>query len=89
MSSPAGRLDELKETLLALVGPTRNEPGNIYYNIHQSEDEPNNWMIYEGWRSVEDFEKHLEMPYIKSFFAKEGVLFNDIKVVSYRMVSPL
>lgn len=37
---------------------TRREPGNLRFDVLQSEDEPSRFMLYEAYRSKEDFATH-------------------------------
>jgi quinol monooxygenase YgiN len=74
-----GRADELERVLLALVVPTRAEPGNIAYVLHRMIDgDPDVLMFDEVWESREDLDAHAAMPYIRSLparikdLAKEG-----------------
>src|SRR4051812_25905541 len=44
-----GHEDTVKEALLALVEPTRKEPGCLCYNLHQSKSDSTTFMFYEQW----------------------------------------
>ena len=68
MHPKKGQEKALIMTLQALVKPTHSEEGCIAYNVHQSKD--GTVFLYEVWRSQEDFEKHLKMPYIIDFVSK-------------------
>jgi len=55
---------------------TRQEPGCINYDMHEGVGtEPNDYMtkkdgyfmFYENWRSREDWDKHMKMPYLKEW----------------------
>ena len=67
-----GQEEELGRRLLALVGPTRREIGNINYDIHQSNDDPAVWALCENWRSQADLDAHFQTPYFKDFIAHSG-----------------
>ena len=60
--------DELLVVLRGSVDPTRAEAGSIGYHLHVSDADPNLFSFYENWRSREDLDENLEMPYLKSFF---------------------
>jgi quinol monooxygenase YgiN len=47
-----GKSAELGVELLMLVAPTRREPGCRRYEIHQSNDHSNAWLILEDWLSA-------------------------------------
>ncbi|MBV9488872.1 MAG: antibiotic biosynthesis monooxygenase, partial [Verrucomicrobia bacterium] len=55
----------------------------------RSEDDPNVFMFYENWRSRDDLDKHLQMPYLKTFLDRRmDYLTKDIEVRFYTMLSP-
>lgn len=65
----AGRGDELGRRLWTLVEPARAEPGNINYDLHRSNDDPDVWVLYENWKAPSDLTAHFELPYMKEFVA--------------------
>ncbi|NPT38269.1 putative quinol monooxygenase [Paraburkholderia xenovorans] len=65
----AGLGDELGRRLGALVEPSRDEDGNINYDLHRSNDDPDVWVLYENWRAAADLTAHFEQPYMKAFVA--------------------
>jgi quinol monooxygenase YgiN len=60
-----GRSEELGRRLLAVVEPTRKEPGNINYDLHQSNDDQNVWMVYENWKSPAALDDHFATPHLQ------------------------
>ena len=70
----SGLEEEVKRELMALQGPARSEEGCINYDLHQSKEDPSRFMFYENWKSQEDLDKHLQMPYLKAFREKAGDL---------------
>ena len=85
-----GKEKELEEALRSLVPLTRKEDGCIDYHLHQSLGTPTRFLFYENWKSKEVWLQHLEMPYIKEFFAKAEDLLAvpvDIEQVQYEMLS--
>jgi autoinducer 2-degrading protein len=41
----------------------RDEPGNVRWDFSQSEDDPTRFLIYEVYRTKEDFPKHQQTPH--------------------------
>ena len=72
-----GLEEEVKQELMALQGPTRSEAGCINYDLHQSQDDPSRLMFYENWKSQEDLDTHLQMPYLQAFREKAGDLLDE------------
>ncbi|MFD5080695.1 putative quinol monooxygenase [Streptomyces sp. NPDC058371] len=50
------RADEVRRILSSFVEPTRQEPGNLQYHLHEHED--GRFFLYEVWRSQEDLDLH-------------------------------
>ena len=64
-----GMGDELGRRLWTLVEPARAEPGNINYDLHRSNDDPDVWVLYEKWKEASDLNGHFSLPYMKEFLA--------------------
>ncbi|AKU98381.1 hypothetical protein AKJ09_05045 [Labilithrix luteola] len=65
-AKPGGE-DALGARLLALVEPTRTEPGCVRYGILRSADQPDLWFVYEDWRDEAAFDAHMQTPYVQQF----------------------
>ena len=42
---------------------TRHEPGNIRFDVLQSDDDPNRFLLYEVYHAKEDFVAHQQTPH--------------------------
>jgi quinol monooxygenase YgiN len=70
LRAKAGREDELRRDLSELVEPSRNEEGNIRYDLFEDQDEPGRFVFVEEWLSIETQTKHHEHgPHIQHFHA--------------------
>ena len=88
MKAKDGIAENVRQELMSLVPQTRSEEGCINYDLHQSVDEKTLFMFYENWRSKEDLDKHLEMPYLKSFLEKaDKILAEPVDVTLWEKVS--
>jgi quinol monooxygenase YgiN len=84
-----GKAAELGRRLHSLYEPSRAEPGNINYDIHQAEDDPHIWMLYENWRRPADLEAHFGFQYIKDFIAGlPDVLEGEMDIRRFSMKTP-
>jgi quinol monooxygenase YgiN len=54
--------EKVKELLLGLIAPAREEAGCLYYDLYQQADEPNTFYIVDGWESAEAVAAHTEHP---------------------------
>jgi quinol monooxygenase YgiN len=83
-----GLEQQVREALMALVGPTRKEPGCINYDLHQSLDDSGLFMLYENWTSRRDLDEHLNMPYLKDFLAKAtDILAEPVEIKLWEMIT--
>ncbi|MCY2994095.1 MAG: putative quinol monooxygenase [Planctomycetota bacterium] len=65
-----GQEAALQEVLVALVELTRQEPGCLCYNLHQSKSDPTEFMFYEQWASKEAIDAHGKTPHMKALGGK-------------------
>lgn len=83
-----GLEDTVRQEVLNLVGPTREEAGCINYDLHQSLDDPAKLILYENWVSKDDLDKHLTMPYLEAFKAKaDELLAEPLDITLWEMIS--
>ncbi len=81
-----GRGDELGNRLLTLAEPARAEAGNINYDLHRSNEDPDVWMLYENWKAPSDLDAHFTLPYMKDFAATlNEVLEGDMDLRRFSM----
>lgn len=64
-----GKEAELSARLTALVDASRAEPGCINYDVHQSEDDPTVFVMYENWTERAELDRHFTMPYMQQMVA--------------------
>jgi quinol monooxygenase YgiN len=78
---------EVRRACLALVEPSRREPGCINYDLHQSADDTCLFMFYENWESREDLERHLQTAHANSFDeTTEGMLAEPEEITFWEMI---
>jgi quinol monooxygenase YgiN len=84
-----GMEERVREEIMALVAPTRSEPGCINYDLHQSFEEEGLFVLYENWVSKEALDQHLEMPHLVAFKEKApSLLAEPLDISLWRMISP-
>lgn len=69
------KIEETRTFLLALIGKTRGEKGCVDYDLHQDDSNPAEFTFYENWANRAEWDKHMEMPYLKEFAARKDELF--------------
>jgi quinol monooxygenase YgiN len=84
-----------KEEMLKLVPLTRREPGCIQYDMHINvgtepndymKENPGLFMFYEIWRSREDWDLHMNMPYLKRWFDMSKNVCEGIDITIWEML---
>ncbi|MDJ0720536.1 MAG: putative quinol monooxygenase [Desulfobacterales bacterium] len=88
LKAKPGMEDTVRGAVEAVIGPTRAEPGCINYDLHQSNDNPTLFMLYENWTSEQDLDAHLAMPYLKDLVAKaDDMLAEPVDIARFTMIS--
>lgn len=77
MKAAAGKEDELRGELRALVEPTSQEDGYVNYDLHESVEDPGTFVFYENWESAEHLEAHLATPHLERFASIMGGLLDE------------
>lgn len=84
----ARQSEELGRSLLALVEPSRQEPGCINYDLHRSDSDPDSWCVYENWRSADDLAAHFALPHMQAFIARvPDLVEGDLDLRRFTMIS--
>ncbi|MFI1578850.1 putative quinol monooxygenase [Embleya sp. NPDC020630] len=79
--------DEVRRVLSSLVEPTRQEPGNLQYHLHEHED--GRFFLYEVWRSQEDLDQHNALPSLRAFLDNLSTYLEEAPEVYFdTMLSP-
>lgn len=67
-----GRADPVRDTLLQLVGPTREEPGNISYDVHRLKNNPAAFYVLGNWTDKSALEAHLASTHVRSYLTEQA-----------------
>lgn len=85
----------VRKELLKLVPLTRREPGCLQYDMHVNvgtewynymKENPRLYMFYENFRSREDWDLHMKMPYLKDWFEMAPKVTEKIDLFIWEMV---
>jgi quinol monooxygenase YgiN len=60
-----GKEADLRAALISLLAPTREEPGCVSYDVHQSADDPAKFLFYENWQSKEALDAHMRSSHLQ------------------------
>jgi quinol monooxygenase YgiN len=78
-----GKEAELGRRLLGLVEHSRAEAGCINYDVHQSDDDPTVFVMYENWTERAALDLHFTMPYMREIVADLPGLLRAPTVMHY------
>lgn len=70
MRALPGKEQELRDALVALVGPTTKEAGCVNYDCHQGIEDPAFFSFYENWESAEHLGAHLGSPHLTAILSR-------------------
>ena len=65
-----GKEAELRAATLPLIALVRSDPKNLVYFLQEDRASPGRFIFYEVFATLEDFEAHNDMPYVKAFLAR-------------------
>ena len=57
----------LQEMIGDAKGSAENEPGCLRFDVHQDNEDPNRFYLYEVYRDSAAFDAHREAPHFKRF----------------------
>ena len=76
------------ETFSVLRGPTYKEAGCVYYELHQSLENPREFVFYENWASAAHLDAHLRTPHVLAAFkVAPEILDGPIEISRWTMLS--
>ncbi|EPA94069.1 antibiotic biosynthesis monooxygenase [Pseudomonas umsongensis] len=88
LKAKAGKEQALKQELLALVEPTRAEPGNLDYVLFKLRDEQGTFYMREAFRDQAALDAHFSMPYFQRFAATvDDLLEEPLQLIFLEQVS--
>jgi quinol monooxygenase YgiN len=65
-------IDSVKAALERLLPTVRAEEGCIQYDLHQDNENPAHFLIYENWESRELWQNHMNAPHVVAHQAATG-----------------
>ena len=90
ITAKAGMQQQVREVLLDLVAQTRKEKGCVNYDLHQSQDNPREFVMYENWDSAADLDAHAKSEHLQAFGKAAGhLLERPTDVTRWNMISDL
>lgn len=83
-----GMESRVRETFGALRTPTHKEEGCVYYEMHQSLENPSEFVFYENWASAAHLDAHMKTPhFLAAIKIAPEILDGPIELSKWRMLS--
>lgn len=82
------RRDQLRDALLALIEPTRQEKGNLDYVLFEAKDRPGVFYMREAFDDQAALDAHFATPHFQEFKARlDHLLQEPIELIFLNQVS--
>lgn len=81
------QIENLKNALIALLEPTRNEHGCISYELHQSTDNPAIMTMIEKFKNKAAFDFHSSQIYLKALADKLDILTENVDIQTFKTIA--
>ena len=69
-----GKEQELRNLFVNMVTGSRSDLGCISYEVHEVEEDPSTFVLYEQWMSADFLASHLETPPLRELKAQAAEL---------------
>lgn len=88
LSARPGKRDALRDGLLALVAPTRQEPGCLDYVLFEMKDEPGTFYMREAFTDSAALDAHFQTAHFQAFAAiADDLLARPLQLVFLEQIS--
>lgn len=74
LEAAEGYEEALKASLLKVATESRKEETNLAYRVHQSTENPAQFILYETWKSAAEHKLQFTKPYILAFIKESEPL---------------
>jgi quinol monooxygenase YgiN len=81
LKSKPESIEAMKTLLLDLVQNSTKEDVCVQYDLHQSLEDPEVFILHEVWESEPGLKLHNEQPYLISFFENSKLLLQETPIV--------
>ncbi len=87
LKAKAGKENNLKSALKALIKPTREEAGCLDYALFQLKEEPDTFYMRESWRNQQALDAHIALPHFQAFVQQmDDLLAQPLKLVPLQAI---
>ncbi|MFZ6654108.1 putative quinol monooxygenase [Undibacterium sp. TJN19] len=79
----AAAQEEVKTMLEKLVASTQQEAGSLFYAVHQQQDQPDHFMVYELYRDKAACDVHLQSLPVKTALQRMETLLRQAPKITF------
>ncbi len=84
-----GKENNLREVLIKLIEPTRNEPGCISYTLLNNNEDQAEFTFYEEWQTEKNLEIHMQSAHFQEAVTNlDGLISCEPDIRQYYSVEP-
>jgi quinol monooxygenase YgiN len=81
-------IDEGRALILEFVEPSRTQRGCLFYEVHQSTDDPAEFVVLDGWANADDLDAHAASEQVVRTVSRlSPMLAKPARVKTYQKVS--
>jgi quinol monooxygenase YgiN len=81
-------VDEGKALILGFVEPSRAQQGCLFYEVHQSTDDPTELVVLDGWANADDLDAHSTSEQVQRTVNRlSPILTRPAQVKTYQKIS--
>jgi quinol monooxygenase YgiN len=81
LTAQPGQEQVLRDALLAMIEPTKKEPGCISYMIHEDQKTPGAFYFFEIYKDQAATDFHMNSPYLAALVEKVGPILASAPVI--------
>lgn len=74
------QIEQVKQALVALIAPTKQEKGCLDYELHQDNQAPAHFVFYENWSSYEEWQTHSQSEHVRQFGEQTQGLIESVNI---------
>ncbi|MDN4524508.1 putative quinol monooxygenase [Fictibacillus fluitans] len=86
LKAKSGKEQQTLDVLLEVMRHSRKEEGCLLYNLHQAQDDPQTFMLYELWSDQQSIDRHIETAHYKAYRSSIEPLLHDRQVMKWNQI---
>jgi quinol monooxygenase YgiN len=68
-----GEAERVEECIRKLAPPSREEPGNLFYQAHRSPEDPQLFYLYEQYVDEDGYQAHMDSEHFTRLVKQEAI----------------